>query len=274
MADADAEKKRRKQLQWTRDYERLGREMLGETRVASAPGDTEGRNHPHAGSDFSRPFISNQSVNGLPVRAPAAGTVVRTGKLGDFGNAVVLERDHHGRKVTEIFGHLQDESIPSDLKRGTQISYGDVIGRVGNTGRSTGPHLHYETRATPYSFWEEDPRRPAADGELLWPDGRPPYVDPREVQDFSDLSRYTFGIRDPRVLREVEAHIRRKFGQRRTGEVSGTGPNFDQAVREEVLRKAASMLSIDQLAKLGEEDFAWATHGDYWRQIMDPSFKP
>ena len=46
------------------------------------------------------------------------------------------------------------------------------------------------------------------------------------------------------------------------------------SARAEVLRKAGTMLSLDQLAKLSEDDFAWVTHGDYWRQIMDPNFKP
>lgn len=271
MSDTEADRLRK--LKWTRDYERLVREMLGRARINSVPGDKEGRKHVHEGTDFGRPFISYQSVDGLPVQAPAAGTVVRTGRIGKFGNTVVLERDHHGRKVTDIFAHLQDGSIPATLKPGTQVFFGDTIGRVGATGGNYHPHLHYEARVTPYTRDGQDNRRPAAKGDL-WPHGKPPYVDPREVQGLSDLSRYTFGIKDPRIGRVAEAHIRKKFGQRRTGEVAGTGPEFDEVVRKEVLRKVATMMSMDELAKLSEQEFAWATHGDYWRDIMDPTFRP
>lgn len=267
MADASTK------LDWTRKYERLVREMLGYGRINSVPGDTEGRDHVHEGIDIGRPFISGESVEGAEIRAPASATVVRAGPVRGFGNAVVLQRDHHGGKVTEIFGHLQDGSIPASLIPGSQVGFGDAIGRVGATGGNYAPHLHYETHLTPYSATEPDPRLPSATGPL-WSHGKPPYVDPAEVQDFSDLSRYTFGIGDPRVRKEVEAHIRKKFGQRRTGEVAGTGPDFDRAVHEAALRKAATMMSLDQLAKLSEDDFAWATHGDYWREIMDPSFRP
>ena len=270
MADRPDDQKK---LEWTRKYERLIREMLGYGRINSVPGDTYGRDHVHEGIDVGRPFISGRAVQGAEVQAPAAATVVRAGRIDGFGNAVVLERDHHGRKVTEIFGHLQDGSIPSSMMPGSQVRFGDVVGKVGATGGNYLPHLHYETHLTPYSVDDQDKRRASTEGEL-WPDGKPPFADPHEVQDFADLSRYTFGIEDPRVRQAVERHLRKKFGQRRTGEVSGSGPEFDRAVRQEVLRKAGSMMSLDQLAKLSDEDFGWATHGDYWRQIMDPGFRP
>jgi len=151
----------------------------------------------------------------------------------------------------------------------SSVRFGDTIGKVGATGGNYAPHLHYET----HQATGDDPPQASADG-VLWPQGKPPVVDPFEVQDFSDLSRYTFGIDDPRVRRVVEGYIRKKFGQRRSGEVSGTGPDFDKKVREAAVRGAANSMSVDQLAKLSDEDFSWATEGDYWRQIMDPAFRP
>lgn len=260
-------------LDWTRKYERLIREMLGYGKVNSVPGDREGRDHAHEGIDVGRPFRSSLPIEGAELRAPAAGTVVRTGPIGGFGNAVVLERDHHGRRVTEIFGHLQDGTIPASLQPGAQVHFSDVVGRVGATGGNYTPHLHYETYMAPDMESEKTSPRPAAVGRL-WPDGKPPTVDPYEVQNLSDLSRYTFGIDDPRVRQAVEAHIRKKYGQRRTGDVSGEGQEFDRQVRTDALRKAATMMPLDRLAELSDEDFAWATHSDYWRMIMDPSFNP
>lgn len=256
-------------LNWTRKYERLIRELIGLGKINSVPGDTEGRTHVHEGLDIGRPFISGQAVEGLDVRAPAGGRMVRAGQIGGFGNAVVIERDRPDGRVTDIYGHLQDGSIPAALTPGGTIAYGDVLGRVGATGGSYPPHLHYETHlAAPGSDM-----RAAAEGSL-WPNGKPPVVDPLEVQDFFDLSRYTFGIEDPRVRHEVEAHLRAKLDRAHTGEVRGHGTAFDRTVREEAVRKAASMMTLDQLAALSDEDFSWATQGDYWRQVMDPSFRP
>jgi murein DD-endopeptidase MepM/ murein hydrolase activator NlpD len=74
-----------------------------------------------------------------PVLATAAGTVVRSGWSGDYGN--VVEIDHPAGYRT-VYGHL-------DLilaREGQSVKRGDRIGLVGSTGRSTGPHLHYEIR--------------------------------------------------------------------------------------------------------------------------------
>jgi murein DD-endopeptidase MepM/ murein hydrolase activator NlpD len=74
---------------------------------------------------------------GTPIIAPADGIVVFTGKKGGLGNTVVID---HGRGIITRYGHLQKAL----LKRGTRVKRGDKIALVGNTGRSTAPHLHYE----------------------------------------------------------------------------------------------------------------------------------
>jgi len=76
---------------------------------------------------------------GQPVRASADGVVVEAGELGGLGQAVFLA---HGFGVTTRYGHMSR----IDVRPGQRVKRGDVVGRVGNTGRSTGYHLHYEVR--------------------------------------------------------------------------------------------------------------------------------
>jgi murein DD-endopeptidase MepM/ murein hydrolase activator NlpD len=76
---------------------------------------------------------------GQPVRASADGVVVEAGELGGLGQAVFLA---HGFGVTTRYGHMSR----IDVRPGQRVKRGDIVGRVGNTGRSTGYHLHYEVR--------------------------------------------------------------------------------------------------------------------------------
>lgn len=76
---------------------------------------------------------------GQPVRASADGVVVQAGEIGGLGQAVFVA---HGFGVTTRYGHMSR----IDVRPGQRVKRGDVVGRVGNTGRSTGYHLHYEVR--------------------------------------------------------------------------------------------------------------------------------
>jgi len=84
----------------------------------------------HSGVDLSGP-------KGADVRATGAGTVVFAGRHGDYGNTVEID---HGHGIRTRYGHLA--KIEAQL--GTEVDKGTVIGRLGSTGRSTGPHVHYE----------------------------------------------------------------------------------------------------------------------------------
>ena len=85
----------------------------------------------HDGIDFAKEY-------GAPVYATADGEVTHAGYLeGGYGNTVILE---HGRGFTTLYAHLSEWNVTV----GQQVSRGDVIGRVGSTGLSTGPHVHYE----------------------------------------------------------------------------------------------------------------------------------
>ena len=76
---------------------------------------------------------------GSPIIAPADGIVVFADSMGGYGRAVVLD---HGHGITTRYGHMKSFAVFP----GEHIHRGDVIGYVGDSGRSTGPHLHYEVR--------------------------------------------------------------------------------------------------------------------------------
>ena len=76
---------------------------------------------------------------GDPVHATASGRVSIAGREGGYGNMVEIE---HGNGLSTRYGHLSE----IDVTVGQKVRIGEVIGRIGSTGRSTGPHLHYETR--------------------------------------------------------------------------------------------------------------------------------
>jgi murein DD-endopeptidase MepM/ murein hydrolase activator NlpD len=77
--------------------------------------------------------------SGTPIRAAAAGTVIYAGWLGGYGNLTVID---HGGGVATAYGHQSSLAASS----GTYVAQGQVIGYVGSTGHSTGPHLHFEVR--------------------------------------------------------------------------------------------------------------------------------
>jgi murein DD-endopeptidase MepM/ murein hydrolase activator NlpD len=72
--------------------------------------------------------------------APADGIVTQVGRKGGFGLSIVLS---HGYGIVTKYAHLDS----SEVRVGQRVKRGDVIARVGSSGRSTGPHLHYEVVA-------------------------------------------------------------------------------------------------------------------------------
>jgi murein DD-endopeptidase MepM/ murein hydrolase activator NlpD len=79
------------------------------------------------------------AASGTPIRAAAAGTVIYAGWLGGYGNLTVID---HGGGVATAYGHQSSLAAGN----GTYVAQGQVIGYVGSTGHSTGPHLHFEVR--------------------------------------------------------------------------------------------------------------------------------
>jgi len=86
----------------------------------------------HSGVDIGSPI-------GQPIIAPADGTILFADFMGGYGRAIVVD---HGHGITTRYGHLKSFAVFA----GERVHRGDTIGYVGDSGRSTGPHLHYEVR--------------------------------------------------------------------------------------------------------------------------------
>ncbi len=97
------------------------------------------RKSPFTGKRTMHSGLDIATKSGTPIIAPAAGIVSFSGKKGGFGNVLVID---HGNGYTTFYGHCKKLY----KKVGDKVKRGDKIAEVGNTGRSTGSHLHYEVR--------------------------------------------------------------------------------------------------------------------------------
>lgn len=105
--------------------------------ITSGLGD---RSNPFGGgSSEHHPGLDIAATHGTSVEAPGDGIVIVAGPYGGYGNMVAID---HGYGLTTRYGHLSR----IDLKVGDHVHRGTQLGAVGSTGRSTGPHLHYEVR--------------------------------------------------------------------------------------------------------------------------------
>ena len=91
------------------------------------------KRRPHNGTDFGAP-------TGTPIRATGAGKVVAAGRNGGHGNFVKI---NHSGPYASSYSHMHRIKV----KKGQRVKQGQIIGTVGTTGMSTGPHLHYQ-------FWK------------------------------------------------------------------------------------------------------------------------
>ncbi|MBO9044586.1 M23 family metallopeptidase [Curtobacterium flaccumfaciens] len=90
----------------------------------------------HMGVDFA-------PGEGTPIGVIAAGTVIKVqANDGGFGNDVWVEHDVDGKQFVSVYGHMEDNSFK--VVTGQHVEVGDILGLVGSTGNSTGPHLHLE----------------------------------------------------------------------------------------------------------------------------------
>lgn len=96
----------------------------------------------HTGIDYRAP-------TGTPIHCTRVGAVVYRGWSNSYGNYVIVQSWHHYRYIRHYYCHLSKISV----NIGDKLKAGDVIGLAGDTGNATGPHLHYEERVSPYTYW-------------------------------------------------------------------------------------------------------------------------
>ena len=98
------------------------------------------RRNPFGGRSYEfHPGMDIDGERGEEVIAPANGTVIKAGWTGGYGNMVEID---HGNGLTTRYGHMSK----IEIEVGDTITRGQLIGLIGSTGRSTGPHLHFELR--------------------------------------------------------------------------------------------------------------------------------
>ena len=98
-----------------------------------------GRRHPvlnkiraHKGVDYAAP-------RGTPIKAAGDGRITLAGRHGGYGNAVIIQ---HGQRYRTLYAHMN--GFAKGIRNGSNVKQGQIIGYIGTTGLSTGPHLHYE----------------------------------------------------------------------------------------------------------------------------------
>jgi len=112
------------------------RSPLAQVRMSSSYGM---RTHPVLGGRRDHKGIDLAAPSGTAVYATADGIVAKAERFGSYGNYIQIE---HGGELQTRFAHLSGFAV----HEGDRVKKGDLIGYVGTTGRSTGPHLHYEVR--------------------------------------------------------------------------------------------------------------------------------
>jgi len=100
---------------------------------------SSGRKHPilnkiraHKGVDYAAP-------HGTPIKSAGDGKVLLAGRKGGYGNTVIIQ---HGQRYRTLYAHMQ--GFAKGVRNGSSVKQGQIIGYIGTTGLSTGPHLHYE----------------------------------------------------------------------------------------------------------------------------------
>ncbi len=110
--------------------------LVGEAATSSPFGY---RADPFLGRPALHPGVDLIQPSGSEIKSTAIGRVVHAGPMGGYGNCVEID---HGNGVATRYGHMSEVLV----SEGQTVKAGEAIGRLGSTGRSTGPHLHYEVR--------------------------------------------------------------------------------------------------------------------------------
>ncbi len=119
------------------------------------------RKHPILAGNLMHTGVDYKARSGTPVTAAGNGTVAKIGRFGGYGNYIKIK---HDEVWNTAYGHLS--SFAKGVTRGSSVKKGQVIGYSGNTGRSTGPHLHFEVIR--YGRAINPLNAPLPSGKRLW----------------------------------------------------------------------------------------------------------
>jgi hypothetical protein len=155
------------------------------------------RVHPILGTVRVHDGIDINVAPGTAILAPTAGTVLRAGDEGDYGNSITID---HGAGLRTRYCHLSR----IDVTVGQCVVPGATIGLVGSTGLSTGPHLHFEVSVDGQLVDPLDVLLPRDDLETLWG-----YLAPRTREQPSDVI-FCFGSRSPGIAHHAAALYERR----------------------------------------------------------------
>ena len=136
VADAAREVQNAERLRRLMPFVPVRAPLAGEASLTSPFGY---RTDPFLGRPALHPGVDLVQAYGSEIRATAAGRVIHAGWMGGYGNMVEID---HGNGLTTRYGHMSEVGV----NEGDEVAAGAALGRIGTTGRSTGPHLHYEVR--------------------------------------------------------------------------------------------------------------------------------
>jgi murein DD-endopeptidase MepM/ murein hydrolase activator NlpD len=136
VSDAEREVELARRLRRIMPHLPLRYPLVGDAAMSSPFGY---RPDPFLGRPALHPGVDLVQSYGAEIKATAIGRVSHAGPMGGYGNAVEID---HGNGIATRYGHMSEVLV----EEGQMVKPGDTIGRIGSTGRSTGPHLHYEVR--------------------------------------------------------------------------------------------------------------------------------
>ncbi|MBF0296628.1 MAG: peptidoglycan DD-metalloendopeptidase family protein [Magnetococcales bacterium] len=158
---------------------------------------SKNRMHPILGYGRAHQGVDYAAPTGTPVRAAGDGRIEFIGYKGGYGKFITVR---HSEKYSTAYGHLN--SFADELRPGSQVRQGEIIGRVGSTGLATGPHLHYEVHV------RDVPVNPLT----IQMASRGP-LDKKLLPDFRKQSAQLFALLDKRKAGDV-THLAQQLTQR------------------------------------------------------------
>lgn len=189
-------------------------------RITSVMGDARGGGRKHAGIDIAVPV-------GTAVKAPAGGKVVAVWNDTEHGGGLSVRIDHGGGTVSG-YAHLSAQ----DVKVGDEVQPGQIIARSGNTGRSTGPHLHWTMKVGGMAV---DPRSAILGGGRT----RPPTLDEAAAQVREQLGPDA----TPEMLHNAQSELATRYRMREEAE-KDRSDGVVEAVQAELVRNGGNWFTL------------------------------